>query len=183
MLKEILIELYERDLKKLKAEIEQFEDESDLWKTSGGITNSAGNLCQHLIGNLQHFIGATFGDSGYVRDRDAEFATTGTSKADLLSNIDSTAKVLKVTLEKLTDEDLAKTFPIEVFGSPMTTGGFLTHLTTHLNYHLGQINYHRRLLAKCLSARADTLFFEAALLFLSFRLDGRHRRQQTWTCL
>ena len=148
MLSAILSELYERDLNKLREEIEQFTDETDLWTTSGGITNSAGNLCQHLTGNLRHFLGAVLGGSGYVRDRDAEFAAKGTTKADLLADIDAAAASVKDTLGKLTDEDLAKTYPIEVFGRPMTTGYFLVHLATHFNYHLGQINYHRRLLAK-----------------------------------
>ena len=148
MLNAILSELYERDLNKLREEIELFTDETDLWTTSGGITNSAGNLCQHLTGNLRHFLGAVLGGSGYVRDRDAEFAAKGTTKADLLADIDAAAASVKDTLGKLTDEDLAKTYPIEVFGRPMTTGYFLVHLATHFNYHLGQINYHRRLLAK-----------------------------------
>lgn len=146
MLKEILIELYERDLNKLKTEIEQFENEADLWKTSGAVTNSAGNLCQHLTGNLQHFFGAVLGDTGYVRDRDAEFAEKDTTRADLLADIDAALASVKNTLAKLTEEDFEKTYPVEVFGQPMTTGSFLTHLTTHFNYHLGQINYHRRLL-------------------------------------
>jgi uncharacterized damage-inducible protein DinB len=148
MLNATLIQLYTRDLEKLKAEIEQYSDEADLWKTSGEITNSAGNLTLHLIGNLKHFIGAVLGNSGFIRDRDAEFSTGGISRSELLSEIDVAATVAKSTLEKLTDEDLAKTYGIEVFGHPMTTGFFLVHLTTHLNYHLGQINYHRRLLAK-----------------------------------
>ena len=147
MLQEILIELYDRDLNKLKTEIEQFSGEADLWKTSGDITNSAGNLSQHLVGNLQHFVGAVLGESGYVRDRDSEFASRNSSKEELLKEIDTTLAVVKETIGKLTDDDLAKTYPIEVFGKPLTTGSFLTHLTTHLNYHLGQINYHRRLLA------------------------------------
>jgi uncharacterized damage-inducible protein DinB len=148
MLNKILSELYERDLNKLREEIEQFTDETDLWTTSGGITNSAGNLCQHLTGNLRHFFGSVLGGSGYVRDRDAEFAEKGTTKADLLADIDAAAASVKDTLSKLTDDDFAKTYPIDVFGHPMTTGYFLVHLTTHFNYHLGQINYHRRLLAK-----------------------------------
>ena len=148
MLTEILTQLYERDLKKLREEIEQFTDEADLWKTSGGITNSAGNLCRHLTGNLQHFFGAVLGGSGYVRDRDAEFAAKGTTRADLIADIDNAAASVKETLAKLTDDDFAKTYPIEVFGHPMTTDYFLVHLGTHFNYHLGQINYHRRLLAK-----------------------------------
>jgi uncharacterized damage-inducible protein DinB len=148
MLQEILIELFERDLNKLKTEMEQFSDEGDLWTTSGDITNSAGNLCQHLLGNLQHFIGATLGESGYVRDRDSEFASKNSSKEELLKEIDTTLEVVKETISKLNDDDFAKTYPIEVFGAPLTTGFFLTHLATHFTYHLGQINYHRRLLAK-----------------------------------
>lgn len=94
------------------------------------------------------FFGAVLGDSGYVRDRDAEFAAKGKTRADLLADIDAALASVKDTLAKLTGEDFAKTYPIEVFGQPMTTGYFLTHLATHFNYHLGQINYHRRLLAR-----------------------------------
>lgn len=146
MLKEILLEIYERDLNKLREEIDAYKNEGDLWKTTREITNSAGNLCQHLTGNLQHFFGATLADTGYVRDRDAEFASKDTTRADLLAEIEAARESVKKTLEKLSEDDYSKTYPIEVFGKPMTTGSFLTHLTTHFNYHLGQINYHRRLL-------------------------------------
>jgi len=147
MLRKILVELYERDLGKLQEEIAQYSDEADLWKTSEGISNSAGNLCLHLNGNLKHFFGAVLGNNGYVRDRDAEFANKNVSKTDMLADIDATRNVVMSTLAELTEEDFAKPYPIEVFGQPMTTGYFLTHLTTHFNYHLGQINYHRRLVA------------------------------------
>jgi uncharacterized damage-inducible protein DinB len=147
MLRQILTDLYERDLDKLREEINLFSDESDLWKTSGAVTNSAGNLCQHLTGNLQHFFGAVLGDSGYVRDRDAEFAAKGTTRAELLQGIDAARDSVRNTLAGMTDEDLGKTYPIEVFGHSMTTAYFLTHLATHFNYHLGQLNYHRRLLS------------------------------------
>jgi uncharacterized damage-inducible protein DinB len=148
MLTEVLSNLYERDLNKLKIEIEQYSDEADLWKTGEGITNSAGNLCQHLTGNLLHFFGAVLGGTGYVRDRDAEFAGKNVSREHLVSQIDTTLEVVTSTLAKLTDEDLANNYPIEVFGHPMTTEYFVTHLATHFNYHLGQINYHRRMLSK-----------------------------------
>ena len=146
MLSEILSELFERDLIKLKSEIEQYPDEADLWKKPGEVPNSAGNLCLHLNGNLQHFIGATLGDTGYVRDREAEFSTTGVPRETMLADIDTTLSVVRSTLAKLTDADLAANYPIEPFGHPMTTGWFLTHLATHLTWHLGQINYHRRVL-------------------------------------
>jgi hypothetical protein len=148
MLRKILTELYERDLGKLKDEIVQYADEADLWKTGGEITNPAGNLCLHLTGNLKHFFGAVIGGTGYVRDRDLEFANKNVSKAEMLADIDATRNVVLSTLAGMTEEDFEKVYPIEVFGKPMTTGYFFTHLTTHFNYHLGQINYHRRLIAK-----------------------------------
>jgi uncharacterized damage-inducible protein DinB len=146
MLLEILSELFERDLNKLQSEIEQYSDEADLWKKPGEVPNSAGNLCLHLNGNLQHFIGAVLGDTGYIRDRDAEFSSTGVPRETMLADTDTTLSIVKSTLVKLTDADLTGNYPIEVFGHPMTTGWFLTHLATHLTWHLGQINYHRRIL-------------------------------------
>ncbi|MGD9629784.1 MAG: DinB family protein [Pyrinomonadaceae bacterium] len=147
-MRSVLVELYDRDLSKLKEEIALYGDEANLWKTDGGITNSAGNLTLHLIGNLRHFFGAVLGETGYVRDRDKEFSDGGVSRADLLAGVDQAAADVKATLAKLTADDLAKEYPIEVFGHPMTTEFFLVHLATHLNYHLGQINYHRRLLTR-----------------------------------
>ena len=147
MLTDVLIELYERDVAKLKTEIGLYENEADLWEKPGDVPNSAGNLCLHLNGNLQHFFGAVLGGTGYVRDRDAEFASTGVSREQMLADVDTTLSVVKTTLAKLGNDDLAKTYPIEVFGKPITTAFFLTHLATHLDWHLGQINYHRRLLS------------------------------------
>jgi hypothetical protein len=148
MLQTILSDLYERDLNKLKQEIEQYSDEADLWKTSGSIPNSAGNLCQHLCGNLRHFIGAVLGNSGYVRDRDLEFSRGDVSRAALIGEIDATLADVKSTLEGLSDEVLASDYPVDVFGKgAFKTDWFLVHLATHFNYHLGQLDYHRRLVA------------------------------------
>ncbi|MGH9948223.1 MAG: DUF1572 family protein [Pyrinomonadaceae bacterium] len=147
MLTDILNELYERDLNKLKEEIGLYMNEADLWKIDGEILNSAGNLCLHLNGNLQHFFGTVLGGTDYVRNRDAEFSTKGVSREQMLADVDTTLSVVRSTLAKLSDEDLAANYPIEVFGKPMTTAYFITHLATHLNWHLGHINYHRRLLA------------------------------------
>jgi uncharacterized damage-inducible protein DinB len=147
MLRKVLADLFERDLDKLKTEIQAYDVEADLWKLSDGVSNSAGNLCLHLNGNLKHFFGAVLGNSGFVRDRDAEFANKNIPSSEMVADIDVAKNVVLSTLAELTEEDLDKPYPIEVFGHPMTTGYFLTHLATHLNYHLGQINYHRRLLA------------------------------------
>ena len=148
MLIETLKDLYDLDLKKLRTEIEGYNDEAAMWKISGEIPNSGGNLALHLVGNLKSFIGANLGDSGYVRQRDLEFSQKNTPRVELLQMIDETADVVVATLDKLTSDRLEQEYPIVVFvdrTEPMTTLWFLVHLATHLNYHLGQINYHRRL--------------------------------------
>ena len=147
MITETLISIYNRDLDKLKAEIEEYGSDEKLWLVSDGITNSGGNLSLHLVGNLKHFIGTVLGGTGYVRDRDAEFTSSSVSRAALIAAADETAEIISATLAKLTSAELAADYPLDVFGHPMTIGYFLIHLTTHFNYHLGQINYHRRLTA------------------------------------
>ena len=143
---ETLTKLFLRDLDKLKTEISSFKDEKKIWVISGEVKNSAGNLCLHLCGNLQHFIGAVLGNSGYVRNRDAEFSRKDVPIRELVAEIELTTKAVEKTLKELKEEKLEEIFPINVFGYEMTTGFFLTHLATHLNYHLGQVNYHRRLI-------------------------------------
>jgi len=146
MLTETLKLLFERDLKKLRDEIEAYEIEKNIWQVEKNIKNSAGNLCLHLIGNLNWFIGAQLGATGYIRHRELEFSSTNIPKDDLLLEIDKTRSVLDNTLDKITASQLELEYPILVFDKKTTTYYFLIHLTTHLAYHLGQINYHRRLI-------------------------------------
>lgn len=135
-----------RDLRALRREVEAYADERDLWRVVPGITNSGGTLALHLVGNLQHFIGAVLGGTGYVRDRAAEFSRRDVPRGELLRQIDETLAVVERTLGALGDDALARPFPQPVGGAAVTTGAFLLHLATHLTYHLGQIDYQRRML-------------------------------------
>ncbi|WP_347921749.1 DUF1572 family protein [Pontimicrobium sp. SW4] len=146
MLLDTLIKIFNRDLNKLKTEIELYKSESNLWIVDKTVTNSAGNLCLHIIGNLNTYIGAALGNSGYVRQRDLEFSLKDIPKVELLRQVDEVIHIVENTLSKLTSEDLKKEFKRRATEDKMTTGYFLVHLSTHLAYHLGQINYHRRLL-------------------------------------
>jgi uncharacterized damage-inducible protein DinB len=146
MLIPILQSLFERDLNKLKTEIELYHDETKLWYIEKGISNSAGNLCLHLIGNLNAFIGAELGKTGYVRNRELEFSLKDVPVKELIEKIEATLEVVKKSLAIVTEEQLQADYPLMVFKEKLSTGMFLTHLSTHLSYHLGQINYHRRLL-------------------------------------
>lgn len=146
MLTDTLIKLFKRDLNKLIAEVESYSNEQNLWLVKKGVSNSAGNLCLHIVGNLKTFIGAEFGDTGYIRQRDLEFSLKNISRADLITQVNETIVVVENALNTITQEDLKKDYSRRVFEDTMTTEYFLVHLTTHLSYHLGQINYHRRLL-------------------------------------
>ena len=143
-----LIKILKRDLTKLKSEISSYNDESELWITEKDISNSAGNLCLHILGNLNHFIGATLGKSGYIRQRNSEFSLKDIPRKELLKMIEDTKTTVINALKDLNEENLQDVYPIKVFEDEMTIEFFLIHLATHLNYHLGQINYHRRLMAR-----------------------------------
>lgn len=146
MLTETLKSLFKRDLNKLKVEIESYQSESNIWTIDKNISNSAGNLCLHLIGNINTFIGTELGKTGYVRNRPLEFSLKDIPRPELISKIDETILVVNNTLDSLTEADLKVIYPQIVFEKEMTTQFFLVHLATHLAYHLGQINYHRRML-------------------------------------
>jgi uncharacterized damage-inducible protein DinB len=146
MLTQTLKSLFSRELEKLKREIELYKEESKLWIVEKGIANSAGNLCLHLIGNLNTYIGKELGGTGYIRNRDLEFSQKDVPRNELLKKIDETKLVVGKALDTMTDKQLEQDYPAPVFDYKMTTGFFLVHLVAHLTYHLGQINYHRRLL-------------------------------------
>lgn len=144
MLIENLRDLFRRDLNKLKTEISLFKQEGNIWKVGQDIANPAGNLTLHLIGNLNTYIGAELGKTGYVRDRDAEFALKNIPRNVLLEKLDATIAVVDRSLQEIKPEDLEKDYSLVVFERKMTVGFFLLHLAMHLAYHLGQVNYQRR---------------------------------------
>ena len=141
-----LISFFERDLNKVITEIELYKKEENIWRVEKNISNSAGNLTLHLIGNLNTFIGKEIGKTNYVRNRDLEFAQKNVPRKELIENIIDTIKVVKDSLNRVTNEELKKDYPILKFSEITTTEYVLVHLATHLTYHLGQINYHRRLI-------------------------------------
>jgi uncharacterized damage-inducible protein DinB len=146
MITTVLISLFEKELDNLTEEIKAYEQDEQLWKIADGINNSGGNLCLHLTGNLQHYIGATLGESGYIRNREAEFKLKNIPKQKLLEEIENTKRIVTDTLEQVSKKELDADFPIQVFDEPLTTEYFLVYLLRHLSYHIGQINYHRRLI-------------------------------------
>ena len=146
MLVETLMTLFKRDLNQLVVEIESYKDEKNIWLVHKDVSNSAGNLCLHLVGNLNTFIGSVIGNTGYIRQRELEFSLKDVPRIELIRQVKDVLVVVENALNQLSPDDLQKEYSRRVFEDTMTTEFFLVHLATHLAYHLGQINYHRRLL-------------------------------------
>jgi uncharacterized damage-inducible protein DinB len=148
VVKDAVGSILDRDLRALRREVEAYADEADLWRPVAGTTNSAGTLVLHLAGNLQHFFGACLGHTGYVRDRAAEFSRRNVARGDLLSEIEAARSAVNAGLANLTSGQLTAEFPETVADASLTTGEYLIHLVTHCAYHLGQIDYHRRVVTR-----------------------------------
>ena len=142
---EVLRGIYERELGKLREEILAYPGEAEVWEVAPGIANSGGTLALHVIGNLQHFLGAVLGGTGYERDRDAEFSRRNVPRAEIVAGIDETIRVVGRTLAALDEPTLRGRYPIVYNDMRPTVEYMLVHLLSHLDYHLGQVNYHRRL--------------------------------------
>ena len=142
----ILPGLFERELNKLKEEINLYNEEKDLWQLKGEISNCAGNLCLHLVGNLNHFIGSVLSNTGYIRKRDDEFTLKDIPRVELVNSINLVIQTINTTFSRLKEDDMKEIFPLEKHGEKVTTAYLLLHLLTHLNYHVGQVNYHRRMI-------------------------------------
>lgn len=159
MIRDDLRRIFSRELRGLRGQIEFYADDASPWILPSGTSNSTGTLCLHLCGNLQHFVGAILGGTGYVRDREAEFSRRDLSRAELVAEIDATLSAVETGLAALDDDSLAADYPLQLGEATLTTRTFLLHLLAHLGYHLGQIDIHRRTVCED-SAPVPMLGFE-----------------------
>lgn len=143
MLNNLLTNFFERDIRKLIEEINLFSNEEDLWKTQGSIKNTSGNLALHIIGGTNYLIGTLLANTGYVRNRDQEFTMRGVPRKDLVNKL---AELIPMINETLATIDMGAQYPMMFDGANRTNGYVLIQLLAHLNYHLGQVNYIRRIL-------------------------------------
>lgn len=145
MLRSTIQHILTRELLALRRGIEAYPDDASVWRPMPGIANVGGTLALHIAGNLQHFIGAVLGGTGYVRDRDAEFARRDVSRDEILREIDAAIAAIERGLQSIGDDALPGVYPEKVAGREVVTADYLVHLSSHLSYHLGQLDYHRRI--------------------------------------
>lgn len=140
-----LAALYTRDLARLVRQLDALDD-ARLWQVLPGATNSAGNLLLHLNGNLREFIGRQLGGVPYVRDRPREFSAKDVSRTAMQAELLELASLIPGVIERMSAARWDDLFPENVLGEPLTNRQFVVYLCGHLNYHLGQIDYLRRVL-------------------------------------
>ncbi len=137
-----------RDLECVIREVEAYPDDESLWRVVPGLSNSGGMLARHLAGNLHHFVGLRLGGAPYVRNRAEEFTSRGgppaMTRAQVGAELRAAHDAVDRALTSLPDSALAEAFPEAVGGHTIRASRFLVHLVAHLGYHLGQIDYHRR---------------------------------------
>jgi uncharacterized damage-inducible protein DinB len=143
-MRDAILKIMSRELDTLAKEISLYPDDASLWAELGGCTNSGGNLALHLVGNLRHFLGAQLGHTGFVRDRESEFTTQGLSRETLLARVSTAKAEVQAALSPLDEAAFAAPYPAPINGVTMPLATALIHLQSHLAFHLGQIDYHRR---------------------------------------
>ena len=147
MLRSSVHTMIDRELAALRRSVDASRADADLWATPPGIANSGGNLVLHLAGNLQHFFGTVLAKTDYQRDRSAEFSRRDVSRNELLTEIDAASTAVAQGLGRLSDASLGEPYPEQVGGRTITNGDWIVHLAAHLAYHLGQVDYHRRIVS------------------------------------
>ena len=135
------------NLEKLRDEIHQLANpltEDEFWRKPLEPGNSIGHLVLHLTGNLNHFVGARLGNTGFVREREREFTEANPpAKAEALAGLDSGVATFRRVVTGLTAAQLAAPHPDERFGLVLNA---LVAVTAHFALHRGQMSYIVRLL-------------------------------------
>jgi len=134
------------ELENLRDEVRKVAEplaEAELWKKPLKESNSIGHLVLHLTGNLNHFVGAQLGNTGYIRDREREFTETDPpARTELFAGLDSAVATFRQVVNRLTAEQFAKPHPDARFGLVFNA---LLHLEAHFALHRGQMSYIARL--------------------------------------
>jgi hypothetical protein len=143
MLNNILAGFYERDIRKLIEEVNLFKDEANLWRTTGSVKNSCGNLVLHVVGGTNYLVGTIIVNTGYVRNRDEEFIKKGIARSELIARLEQLIPMINHALGAV---DMDAEYPLIFDDDKRSNSYLLVQLLAHLNYHLGQVNYLRRIL-------------------------------------
>jgi uncharacterized damage-inducible protein DinB len=126
--------------------------QEQFWHNPFSYGNSAGHLMLHMTGNLNYYIGARVEKTGYIRDRDREFAEAETpDKAKVMHAFDQTIAMVVATIKKQEPEDWMTAYSAE--REPEAEERFMIFLRCagHAYHHVGQLIF----LSKELTRKAE----------------------------
>jgi len=151
-LSDSLRQAFATEYRQRAAELHKWVDplnDEQFWRTPFTHGNSVGHLVLHLTGNLSYYIGARIADTGYVRNRDLEFAESRElPKADILRKFDETMAMVVATVEKQTESDWTAPYTAEREPEAKNRVTLFLRCANHLYHHIGQIIYLSRELQK-----------------------------------
>lgn len=132
---------FQTSAKKIHGLIDPLTEEQ-IWTKPYPYGNSIGNLVLHLTGNLNFYLGAEIGGTGYVRNRPLEFAETSRiAKNELLDRFDEAIAIVAMVLQKQTENDWGKAYSakgLEEIGDRLS---MILQCAAHLYHHTGQMMY------------------------------------------
>ena len=127
------------------------------WSKPFAFGNSFGHLVLHLTGNLNYYIGAEIGETGYVRDREREFTETNhPRKEETLKQFDEAVDVVLRTLMTQTSADWAKEYTAVREEDANNRMVIFLRCATHMHHHVGQMMYLGYELKRLESEKADS---------------------------
>jgi hypothetical protein len=116
--------------------------EEDFWRKPFPFGNSFGHLVLHVTGNLNYYIGAEIGATGYLRDREREFTETNyPGKKECLKKFEEAVDVVLKTLMAQTMDDWEKEYTAIGETDAKNRMTIFLRCATHLHHHVGQMMY------------------------------------------
>jgi hypothetical protein len=139
-LAEVLANRFEANLARVR-ELGSPLNEKQFWSKPYPYGNSFGHLVLHLTGNLSYYIGAQIANTGYVRDRNREFAEPNPpSKEETLNRLgDAVAMVIEVVRAQSAG-DWAKAYSA-VNTNCSNRLDMVLQCAAHMQHHVGQMIY------------------------------------------
>jgi hypothetical protein len=116
--------------------------EEQFWRKPYPYGNSFGNLVLHLTGNLNYYIGAQIANTGYVRERELEFAGNQTRlKGEVLRYLDEAVRTVVESIRAQTQESWEDDYTAVGVDDVTNRIGIFLRCATHFHHHIGQMTY------------------------------------------
>jgi uncharacterized damage-inducible protein DinB len=132
---------YQDFVRRVKSLAEKLSEEQ-FWKKPYPYGNSFGNLVLHITGNLNYYIGAQIANTGYLRERELEFAENHTEhKGEVLSKLDEAVDIVIETLKTQTHQTWEEEYTAIGVDDVKDRFSIYLRVAVHFHHHIGQMIY------------------------------------------